>query len=290
MFPAKFEYHRAGSVDEALSLLGSDPEAKLLAGGHSLLPLMKLRLSQPTALIDIGRLDELRGIRAERDRLVVGAATPHAEIAGSPLLAKHCPLLAEAAGKIADPQVRNRGTLGGNIAHADPASDLPAVLVALGATVHLRSAAGNRSVPAGEFFLDLLTTALGEGEIITEVDVPNVPSGTGSCYLKLEQPASGYALCGAAAWVRLDGAGRVEGAALAFNGIAATPVVCDIAAELHGQEPTDAAIGAAVNGHLTVVSPLSDLHASGPYRVELARVYGRRALQEARDRAVRAGS
>jgi aerobic carbon-monoxide dehydrogenase medium subunit len=181
--------------------------------------------------------------------------------------------------------VRNRGTIGGNIAHADPASDLPAVLVALGATVHLRSAGGERAVAAKDFFVDLLSTDLRPGELITAVEVPRLGAGTGSAYLKVEHPASGYALCGAAAWLGFEG-GKCTGGGLAWSGIAATPVDGSaVVAALVGGTADDAVIAAAVAGHLTVDQPLGDLQASGEYRVELARVYGRRALAAARDRA-----
>lgn len=290
MFPAAFEYQRAQSVEEALALLGQNPDNKLLAGGHSLLPMMKLRLAQPAGLVDIARIAELRGIRRTDGggTVLIGAATPHAELAASSVLAEDCPLVKEAAGQIADPSVRSRGTIGGNIAHADPASDLPAVLVAVGATIHLQSAAGKRQVKAGEFFLDLMTTALGEGEIITAVEVPRLPEGTGTCYLKFEHPASGYALCGAAAWIHFEGGNpqSVGHAGLAFNGVATTPVVCDVSS-LAGGAADDAAIARAVNANLSVADPLADLYASGPYRVEIAKVYGRRALAAARDRARR---
>ena len=282
MFSAELDYHRASTVDEALSLLGKNPEAKLLAGGHSLIPMMKLRLAQPAAVVDIARIAELKGICAGEGTVIIGAATPHAAVAASSLVREACPLVAEAAGQIADPAVRNRGTVGGNIAHADPASDWPAVLVVVGATIHLKNAGSTRTVAAKEFFLDLMTTALGEGEIITAVEVPRLPAGTGSCYLKLEHPASGYALCGAAAWIQLEN-GKVGHAGLAYNGIAATPVGVDLSA-LFGGAADDEAIARALSG-LTVADPLSDLYASGPYRVELAKVYGKRALIRARDRA-----
>jgi aerobic carbon-monoxide dehydrogenase medium subunit len=286
MIPAKFDYHRATSLDDAVSLLAAHPGAKVLAGGHSLIPMMKLRLAQPPALVDVGRVAELKGIRAAgADAIVVGALSRHAEIAASELVRAACPLLAEAAGKIGDPQVRNRGTIGGNVAHADPASDLPAVLVALGATLLVRGPAGERRVPAKSFFVDLLATDLHDGEVLTAVELPRAAAGTGACYLKVEHPASGYAVCGAAAWVRMDG-GRCAAAGLAFNGVSATPVDGSaVAAALVGGTADDAAIAAAVDGHLTVHEPLGDLQASGEYRVELARVYGRRALATARDRA-----
>ena len=285
MFPASFEYFRAASVDEALSLLQRHEDAKLLAGGHSLLPMMKLRLAMPPSVIDIGRLPELRGIEVSGGRLQVGALTTHAELAASDVARSHAPLLAEAASRIGDPQVRNKGTVGGNIAHADPASDLPAVLCALGATIHLRSSAGSRAVGASDFFVGLLETAAGDQEILTAVEVPVTGEGQGSAYLKVEHPASGYAICGAAAVLTLSG-GSCTACRLCFNGISATPhEAAATAAALVGSSLEDGAIDAAVNDRLAVGDPLSDLQASGEYRVHLATVYGRRALKLARDRA-----
>lgn len=284
MVPTAFDFHRASTVDEAIELLGRLPEAKLLAGGHSLIPMMKLRLASPGALVDIARIRELSGICRDGDVVVVGALTRHAEIAASPDLAAACPLLAEAAGKIGDPAVRNRGTLGGNIAHADPASDLPAVLVAVGATIHLAGPDGRRQVPASEFFVGLLTTALGAREVITRVDLPVSPAGTGQAYLKHEHPASGYAVVGAAASVTVQG-GRCTRASLAFNGISAVPHrAAEVVDGLVGSGLDDATLAAAAS-RLRVADPLGDLHASGEYRIELARVYARRALAAARDRA-----
>jgi carbon-monoxide dehydrogenase medium subunit len=284
MFPAHFDYHRATTVDEALQLLGQHSDAKLLAGGHSLIPMLKLRLAIPSALIDIGRVPELKGIQNQAEALRIGSLTTHAEVAASELVQTHCRVLAEAAAKIGDPQVRNKGTVGGNIAHADPASDLPAVLVATGATVHLRGPGGERQVPAADFFLDLLMTDLQAGEILTAVSVPKLSPASGSAYLKHEHPASGYAVCGAAAVVAIE-AGRVTCATLAFNGIAAKAVNATESAEgLVGTAGDDAEIDAAVDA-LTVDDPLGDVHASGEYRVHLAKVYGKRALKLARDRA-----
>ncbi len=290
MFPAPCEYHRAASAAEAIELLGRHPGAKLLAGGHSLIPMMKLRLAAPPALVDIGRIAELRGVREDDATIAVGALTTHAEIAASEPLRRACPILAEAASAIGDPQVRNRGTIGGNIAHADPASDLPAVLVALGATVHLRGPAGTRQVAATDFFVGLLASAVADDELVTEIEVPKLGPGTGSAYLKVEHPASGYAVCGTAAVVALDGGGTVASVSLAFNGVAATPLAAAAVAEaLTGGPADDAILARAVDGHLTIDEPLGDLHASGAYRVALARTYGRRALAAARDRARGAG-
>lgn len=285
MYPAACDYYRAASLEEAVALLGDHPEARLLAGGHSLIPMMKLRLAQPAALIDIGRLEELRGIHASGAGVRIGALATHAELAGSDTVRTICPLLAEAAAQIADPQVRNKGTLGGNIAHADPGSDLPAVLVALDATVHLHGPQGPRTVPARQFFTDLLTTAMAAGEVLTHVEVAALGEGAGSAYLKVEHPASGYAVCGAAAIVRLEG-GEVAAASLAFNGVTATPLLADgVAARLVGGDGSKAAIAAAVDGHLAIPEPMGDLHASGEYRRHLAGAYGKRALQLARERA-----
>jgi carbon-monoxide dehydrogenase medium subunit len=285
MYPAEFQYHRASSAADALDLLDQNPGAKFLAGGHSLIPMMKLRLAQPGVLIDIGRLDELQGVSVNGDALRVGSLTTHSEIASSSELHSHCPILAEAASKIADPQVRNKGTIGGNIAHADPASDLPAVLVALGAKIHLRSQAGSRTVDAADFFVDLLTTSLADNEIMTEIEIPKLGAGTGSAYLKVEHPASGYAVCGAAAVVTIE-SGTCSSARLAFNGVTATPLAAlDVVKALIGGDADDDAIDLAVGSRLSVPDPMSDLHASGEYRTALAAAYGKRALKSARDRA-----
>jgi carbon-monoxide dehydrogenase medium subunit len=285
MIPASFDYRRAGTVEEALQLLGQDADAKLLAGGHSLIPMLKLRLAMPTTLIDIGRVPELQGITAEGDQVRIGALTTHAEVAASEVVHRYCRILAEAAAKIGDPQVRNKGTVGGNIAHADPASDLPAVLVATGAQIHLRGSSGERQVAAKDFFVDLLTTALQEGEILTAVTIPRLVAPAGSAYLKHEHPASGYAVCGAAAVIVLEGA-AVKRAGLAFNGIAAKAWNAQAVADaLAGTAASDSDIASAVDNHLTVDDPLGDVHASGEYRVHLAKVYGKRALKLARDRA-----
>ncbi len=285
MYPAKFDYFRAASVEEAVALLHRHRESKVLAGGHSLLPIMKLRLAQPRALIDIGHIHILRGISHHNGTIRIGALTTHAEIAASEVLQQECPLLTEAAGHIGDPQVRNKGTIGGNVAHADPASDLPAVLVAMGATIQIAGAAGDRSVAARDFFTGLLETAIGDDEILTAVDVPRKQGRAGCCYLKVEHPASGYAICGAASIVRggRASAGEVE---LVYGGITDTPHrATAVGAALVGTSLTDAEIDKAIDDHLEIEHPLGDVQASGEYRVELARVYGKRALKAARDRA-----
>jgi carbon-monoxide dehydrogenase medium subunit len=286
MYPAQFDYHRASSVAQALDLLASKDDAKLLAGGHSLLPMMKLRLAQPANLIDIGGIAELSGIERSGSSVRIGALTTHADLASSDALKRSCPIVAEAASKIGDQQVRNRGTIGGNLTHADPGSDLPAVVKALEATLHLVSKKGKRTVKAADFFVDLLTSAIGDGEILVAVEVPALGDGVGSCYLKFEHPASGYAVVGAAAIVRLGKDGKCESARLCFNGVTATPLDAQaVTGELAGKVPDDAAIDQAVNAKLTAPDPLGDVFASGEYRVHLAKVFGRRALKLARDRA-----
>ncbi len=286
MYPAPFEYFRAASVEEAVALLHRHEDAKVLAGGHSLLPIMKLRLAQPTALVDVGHIHILRGISHHDSTIRIGALTTHAAIAASEVLRRECPLLAEAAGKIGDPQVRNRGTIGGNVAHADPASDLPAVLVALDATVRMSGPAGDRSVRAREFFTGLLETALGEHEVLTAIEVPRLQSASGTAYLKFEHPASGYAICGAAAVLLMDRGDVCRQAVLCFNGVTATPHHATAVGEaLRLSTLGDEEIDRAVDEGLSIDEPLGDVHASGEYRVELAKVFGKRALKRARDRA-----
>lgn len=286
MYPAKFDYYRATTLEDALHQLEQRPDAKILAGGHSLIPMMKLRLAQPPALIDIGRIDELKAISEEAGRIRIGALVTHADLTNSELLRQKCPILSEAAEKIADRQVRNKGTVGGNLVHADPGSDLPAVVLALRGAVHISGPAGNRIVQAHGFFLDLLMTDLHPNEILTALEVPALSPATGSCYLKFENPASGYAVCGAAAVVRLNEYGSCLECFLCFNGITNTPLDAHaVGSVLVGRELTDEAIDDAINEQLSIEEPLGDVYASGTYRMHLARVYARRALRTARDRA-----
>ncbi|MDA2932932.1 xanthine dehydrogenase family protein subunit M [Acidobacteria bacterium AH-259-D05] len=286
MYPAKFEYYRANSVEEAVDLLQQHSGAKLLAGGHSLIPVMKLRLTRPAALVDIGRISELAGIEERDGRLWVGALTTHAALAASDVLKKKCPILAEAAGHVADLQVRNKGTIGGNIAHADPGADLPAVILALEAVIHTTRSKGDRQINASDFFLDLLQTDLQSDEVLTAVELPTLEAGTGSCYLKFEHPASGYAVCGAAATVKLAEDGSCQHIRLCFNGVTATAYdAVAVRDALVGKPMDDNTIDQAVNEHLTFTDPIGDTFASGPYRTEMAKVYARRALKMACDRA-----
>ncbi len=285
MFPSKFDYHRPSSVQEAVQILSDNPDAKVLAGGHSLIPVMKLRLASPSALVDIGRIEALKGISRANGSLRIGACVTYNEIANSGVVQDAAPLLAEAAGQIGDRQVRYRGTIGGNLSHADPASDLPAAALALGATLHVAGPSGSRSVSASEFFVDLMMTALQADEILTGVEISAAAAGTGSAYVKFEHPASGYALCGAAAVVTRGAGGSCTGASLCFNGVSATAVdAAAVASSLVGSDLSDGAIESAVS-NLSIPDAAGDMFASASYRQELAKVIGAQALRTARDRA-----
>ncbi len=289
MFAADFDYYRAGSVAEAGQLLAQHPGAKLLAGGHSLIPLLKLRLASPGAVIDIGRITELRGITAGNGGLRIGALTTHAELAASAEVRQHAEALAEAAGQVGDPAVRNRGTIGGNIAHADPASDLPIVLSALGATVAVAGANGERSIAAAAFFQGVMMTALGEHDLLTAIDLPAAASGQGTAYAKFSHPASRYAVIGVAASVTVSG-GSITAAAVAIGGLVPAPVRCGAVEQaLIGQAAsadTIATAAAAVTGDLGADDALlGDIFASAEYRKAVAPVYVRRALTAAVERA-----
>lgn len=295
MIPAAFEYHVAKSLDEALRLLDQHgDEAKVLAGGHSLLPLMKLRLAAPRYVVDIGRIKQLDYIREHNGSIAIGAMATHAAIESSALLKTKCALLAETAGEIGDVQVRNRGTIGGSLAHADPAADYPAAILALEAEIVASSTAGERTIAASDFFVDLLTTQLRPGEMLTEVRVPSVASAlapkngarTGAAYAKLHQPASGFALVGAAARVTLAANGVIERAVIGVTGVAAKAYrAMAVEKALAGQKPSEKLLAEAVRGAAKGVDVLSDLHASRDYRKEMAAVFVWRALESAIARA-----
>lgn len=284
MFPSNFDYHRPGSLDEAIGLLRDLKDAKLLAGGHSLIPAMKLRAAQPTAVVDIGRLPGLAGIGDSGDSLRIGALTTHAAVADSETARAGCPLLAEAAAAIGDIQVRNRGTLGGSLAHADPGADYPAAMLALGAEITVIGPGGERTLAAADFFVDLFTTALAETEVITSV---RVPKAAGGAYLKHRHPASSYAVVGAAARVELDGGGQVSACALGIGGVVGKAVLAEEAAAALVGGPADPERIAAAAGKVaaSLGDPLGDLYASGEFRCHLAGVYGKRALTLAAERA-----
>ena len=284
MVSPQFEYHRASSLEEALSLLSEHSGAKVLAGGHSLLPAMKLRVSDPGILIDIGRVGDLSGISKSKGSIRIGALTTHSTIAASADVPAG---LAEAAGMIGDPQVRNRGTIGGNVAHADPASDLPTVLTALGATFHAKGTKGERSMSAEEFFTGLFETALAEGEILTVVEVPAETKGTGSAYSKMASQASRYAMVGAAVTVTVKG-GKCESASVAVGGLTPTAVrVSSVETALVGSKLDTDTIAAAAEAVQDALGDdiLGDMHASADYRKAMAPVYVRRAIAAAAERA-----
>src|SRR5438128_12282564 len=212
MIPAQFEYQRANTLDEAVTLLAQNEDAKILAGGHSLIPAMKLRLAQPPLLVDIGRIKDLSYVREENGQIRIGAMTTHYQIESSDLLKKICPLLPECAGAIGDVQVRNKGTIGGSVAHSDPAGDWPAAMIALNAEIIATSKNGDRTIKADDFFVDLLTTALEPGEILREIRINKSNGRTGQAYVKMHHPASGFAVVGVAANLSLDGSGECKGA------------------------------------------------------------------------------
>ena len=272
MIPAAFEYVRAGSAEEAVQLVGEHGEdAKFLAGGHSLLPLMKLRLAQPSVLIDIGRIRDLSYIRDGGDHLAIGALTRHMDVETSDLVRQHVPLLAHAASHVGDPQVRHRGTLGGTIAHADPASDLPATTLALGATYVAQGPSGTREIAAADFYQGFLSSSLAADEMLTEIRVPKM-DGAGWGFQKFNRRAQDWAIVGVAAWRRNGDAG------VALVNMGSTPVLAtSVAAALaSGASVADAAEQAAAEA-----DPQPDLNASAEYRVHLAKVLTRRALEAA---------
>ena len=281
MIPAAFSYQRPATLDEALRIIGSDPGAKLLAGGQSLLPLLKLRLASAETLVDIGRLEELKGIRWLDDgRLAVGALTTYAELLESP--AKHYGLLRDAIPTIGDVQVRNRGTVGGAIAHCDPASDLPACLLALDAEVLLRSATGERTAKVDGFFKGAFDTAMEPGEILIEVRLPAGRDDAGSAYTSLEQPASGYAMVGVAAVLTVDGERRVVDGTVALTGVGDHPYRARaVEAALAGSDGSSESLAAAAAHAIDGVDVSSDIHADRAYRSAMAVVYTRRALEAA---------
>jgi carbon-monoxide dehydrogenase medium subunit len=281
-----FEYHVPTTLQEAISLLtqyGGD--AKILAGGHSLIPIMNLRLAQPRALIDIGKIPGLSGIREENGAIVIGAMTTHYMVESSVVLKQKVPILPEAGAVIGDVQVRNRGTIGGSIAHADPAGDFPAVAVALDMALKVVGSRGERSLKAREFFIDILTTALQSDEILTEIRVPAMAPRTGSAYEKFPNPASRYAIVGVAAVVTVDGNGTCQKASIGLNGVTGKPVAAvGVEQALVGKRLNDQVIQEAAAKAADGLQPLGDIFASAEYRLHLARVYTKRALTKASGR------
>jgi len=281
MYPAKFDYHRAKSIEEAESLCKGNTDASFLAGGHSLIPAMKLRLSDPGALIDISGIDDLKGISRDGDAIRIGALTTHAEVETSDVVKDGCAALSEAAGMIGDPQVRNRGTIGGNVAHADPASDYPGILMALGATIVTSS----RSIAVDNFFTGLFETALNDGEIITEIQVPAIGAGSGAAYAKFFNPSSRYAVVGVGALVSKSN-GSCSSCRIGVTGAADHAFRASAAEEaLNGSDLGHDAVEAAAAKVAEGQEMLSDLSASANYRTHLCGVMAKRAIVEAASRA-----
>ncbi len=287
MIPATFEYHAPTSVAEAARLLAQYGEgAKLLAGGHSLLPLMKLRLARPQALIYLGKISTLSYIREADGGLAIGAMTTYHQLETSDLVKRRAPVLAEAAGAVADVQVRNMGTIGGSLSHADPAGDLPAVALALGAQMVTSSTQEHRTINADDFFVDLFTTALRPTEILSEIRVPALPARTGTAYAKFANKASHYAVVGVAAVVTLDSSGVCQSARVAITGAGPKAVrATEAEAALRGKGLDDAAIRAAAQKAGSGIEFNSDVHASAEYRAHLTTVYAERAIRAAASRA-----
>jgi carbon-monoxide dehydrogenase medium subunit len=287
MFPANFGYVVARSVNEALELMAKHgEESKILAGGHSLIPAMKLRLSSPRTLIDLGTVPGLRGITVDGGDLVIGALTVHADIASSDVVRKHVPGLADAALLIGDMQVRNRGTIGGSVAHADPGADFPVILTALNASYVVQSAAGNRTIAADDFFTDFFSTAMNANEILTQVRMPLPATGAGTAYAKFAHPASGYVVVSAGALIVRQASGSCATARIAIGGLGSTPVRPTASEhELQGKALTPQHIAMAAAKAADGTDPVEDSYASAEYKRHVATVYARKAIETAAERA-----
>jgi carbon-monoxide dehydrogenase medium subunit len=287
MIAQKFEYIVPTSLGDAVNLLQKHAgRAKILAGGHSLIPMMKLRLAAPEFLIDIGRIPELSYVKEDSGKVRIGALTTHHAIETSEPIRRQLSALADAAGLIGDIQVRNKGTIGGSIAHADPAADYPASLLAFEATVITLGPKGERQVPASKFFVDMMTTALEQNEIVREIQIPVKSGRIGSAYVKMAQKASGFAICGAAAVVELDGLGALSNVAIGITGVGSYAYRATKAeAALKGQKPTADVVRAACQKAGDGIIALEDIHASADYRLDLACIYAKRAVEAAIERA-----
>jgi carbon-monoxide dehydrogenase medium subunit len=283
MIPAQFDYVAPQTLAEALSLLADKPDdAKVLAGGHSLIPAMKLRLAQPQVLIDIGRIKDLSYIREESGQIRIGATTTHYQIESSDRLKSICPLLPEAASYIGDVQVRNKGTIGGSLVHADPAADWPAVALALGAELVAASKKGERTIKADDFFVDMMTTALKPEEILREIRITLPQGKLGQAYRKVLQPASGFAVVGVAVSLTLDQKGACQSAGIGITGVASKAYRAKQVEQALAGKAIDQQLAAAAAAHATDgVNANGDLYASADYRRHLAQVYTGRAIQGA---------
>jgi carbon-monoxide dehydrogenase medium subunit len=286
MIPPAFDYAAPKTLNEAVALLGKNPEAKILAGGHSLVPMMRYRLATPPLLIDINRIEGLSYIREEDIWLKIGAMTREAEIDESELIRMKYPLLADTARMIADPVVRNLATIGGNIAHADPANDHPATLLAYGAQVLAVGPKADRAIPITDFFKGAFETALAHDEVLTEIRIPRHKAGSGGCYLKVERKVGDYATAAVAAQVRLDAKGICEYVGLGLTNVGLTPVKAAAAeAALRGKAPSDDAIRAAAGLAAEAAQPTADLRGSEDYKRSLVKTLTVRALRQAVARA-----
>lgn len=287
MIPANFEYFAPQTIEEALRLLDEHgDDAKILSGGHSLIPILKLRLAAPGVIVDIGRIPELKTIKLDGNTILIGANATHGDIARHAEIKQHCPLLTETATQIGDQQVRNRGTIGGSLVHADPAADWPATMLALEAEIVARSSNGERVIKAADFFVDVMTSAVAPDEIVTEIRVPKPAQPRAAVYLKVTHPASGFAVVGVAAQLKLNN-GQCEDISIGVTGLA--PKAFRAAAlenELRGKLLDQAVISSAANkADAEAADTMDDLHASGDYRRHLTRIYARRAVQAAAARA-----
>ena len=287
MYPAAFEYHAPTSVQEALGLLGKlKDDAKILAGGHSLIPMMKLRLAQPKHLIDLRKVPGLSGIKDDKGTIAIGAMTTHWQVESSPLLREKCPIVSDTASIIGDPAVRNLGTIGGSLAHADPAADMPATVIALGAEFVCEGPKGRRTVKVDDWFQGLMATAVREDEILVEIRIPAWPAGSGGAYLKFPHPASRFAVVGAGAMVTLDGKGVCTKAGVGITGAGTKAVRAKgVEAGLVGKTLDAATIEAAAQKAAEGVDVQADLQGSVEYKSHLCRVFARRALEAAVKRA-----
>ncbi len=286
MTPGTFEYHRPGSLDEAVQLLGRFGDGgRVLAGGHSLIPMMKLRLAEPQHLIDINGLDELKGVSEAGGAIVIGAGTTLAEAMASDLLASKCPIIPAAARVISDPQVRNCGTIGGNVANGDPGNDLPAIMMALGASYALKSASGERQVQATDFHRGIYDTAIGDGEMVIAIRIPTPAAGHGWSYQKMKRKVGDFAIAAAAVILTMKD-GVCEQAAIALTNVGPAAInAAEAAGALTGRAVDDAAIEEAADRAMAVTDPAEDLRGPAEYRKHMAREMTRRAIREALDRA-----
>ena len=285
MIPGVFDYHAPASLEEALALLGEHHDAKILAGGQSLIPAMRFRLAQPTTLIDINGLGGLAYVREAGGFLEIGALTREAELEETALIARRYPLLHDATRVIADPLVRNRATVGGNLAHADPANDHPAVMLAYGAQLVARGPGGERTIPVDDFFVGLFESSLQPGEILTAIRIPQPAAGSGGAYLKLERKVGDYAVSAVAVQLEMDGA-TCRGARIALTNVNPVPMrATDAEAAVAGRELTDEVVESAGKAAAAQCEPTADLRGSVEYKRDLTRVLTKRGLRRAAERA-----